>query len=179
MNGSAFADKQSSSFSFSKDKGLQPLSSATKQTEESVSDKLSTEKAKEKSAQKLSSSAESLSNEGVELNIPTHSISEDFAPQTEESIEGTSFLNSSLEDWSWFFQEKKTKHKLALTPVYSYNRTQGSRLGLRFFAYSSDKQGYYIAFSASHYLFHPFSRFNMSYIGHTQREFQNRKLFYL
>ena len=175
VNGSAFAGKQNSSFFFSKDKGLQPLSSVTEQTKESVSEnkaKPSSEKAKEKSAQELSSSAKSLSNENAELNTPTHSISEDFAPQTEESIEGTSFLNSSLEDWSWFFQEKKTKHKIALTPVYSYNRTQGSRLGLRFFSYSSDKKGYYIAFSGSHYLFHPFSRFNMSYIGHRRGNFR-------
>ena len=180
VSGFAFANKQSPSFSFSKDKGLQPLSSVTEQIEKPDSEtkaRLSDEKAEEKSDPALISPAESYSKENTELNTPQHSISEDFAPQAGESIEGTSFLNSSLEDWSWFFQEKKTKHKLALTPVYSYNRTQGSRLGLRFFAYSTDKKGYYFAFSGSRYLFHPFSRFNMSYIGHRRGNFRTESSF--
>jgi len=76
------------------------------------------------------------------------------------------------EDVSWFFQEKRTKHKIAVAPVYSHNLTQGSRLGLRFFSYSPEEKGYYLALSGSRYLFRPFSRWGISYIGNRKKEFR-------
>ena len=56
--------------------------------------------------------------------------------------------------------------------MYSHSLTKGSRLGLRFFSYSPDEKGYYLALSGSKYLFRPFSRWNISYIGNRKKAFR-------
>jgi len=38
-----------------------------------------------------------------------------------------------------------------LVPIYSYDRTENSRLGFRFFAFSPEEKGYYLAFSGARY----------------------------
>ncbi len=107
-----------------------------------------------------------------ELPIPQNSLSEEFAPKTEERIQGTDFLDTLSEDVSWFFQEKKTKHKVAITPIFSHNLTDGIRLGLRLFSYSLDEKGYYLALAGSNYLLSPFYRFNASYISNRKGDFR-------
>lgn len=102
---------------------------------------------------------------------PINTVSEDFAP-AEQEAEKIDWMNVLSEDVSWFFQEKKTRHKIAIVPSYSYNRSQGSRLGLRFFSYSSEKQGYYLSFSGSKYLSSPFYRWDVSYIGNRKGDFR-------
>ena len=125
--------------------------------------------------QSVSSLIES-SPEEADLETPENSISEDFAPKAEE-VEGTDFLDSLLEDTSWFFQVKKTKHKLGIIPFLHYDTTHSFRLDLRFFSYSSDKKGYYFGFSGSKYLFRPFSRFNISYIGDRKENLRSESSF--
>ena len=114
-----------------------------------------------------------------ELEAPENIISEDFAPAQKEDIKDSSFLESLLEDSSWFFQKKKTKRKIGLVPIPSYNRSQGLRLDLRFFTYAADKKGYYFAFSGSQYMFRPFNRFNITYIGDKKGFLKKEKLFNL
>ena len=76
------------------------------------------------------------------------SISETFAPEQKPLLNGSeSFFN----DISWFFQKKETKHKLAVVPIYSYDRTENSRLGLRLFSFSPEEKGYYFALSGAKY----------------------------
>ena len=104
-------------------------------------------------------------NKVSEENIPKNKVFESFAPQKKEYVKGMDFFNTISEDVSWFFEKKKTKHKLAVVPVYSYNQTSGVRLGLRLFGYSSDKTGYYLALAGSRYLSFPSYRINISYIG--------------
>ena len=108
---------------------------------------------------------------------PVNSLSESYAPKTKEKIEGINFLSFLSEEVSWFFQKKRTPHKIALTPIYSYNQTQGSRIGLRFFSYSSDLKGYYFAFSGSQYFFRPFSRLDFSYIGDRTKPLRTKSSF--
>ena len=168
----AFASEHNPSFSFSKEEGFQPLNASPDQMKQSIGEL-------DSSTQQQTSTdwpkTEEKPPEDSEEPI-NNRISEDFAPETKESAEGTGWLDSLSEDVSWFFQEKKTKHKIALAPVYSYNRTQGSRLGLRFLAYSSDKKGYYFALSGSKYLPHPFFRWNIFYIGKRAASFRTESL---
>ena len=101
-------------------------------------------------------------------DLPKNSISEDFAPKKEQT-QDTGFSNIVSNNISWFFQKKKTKHKIALIPVPYYNLTYGFRLGLRFFAYSADKRGYYFSFSGSKYLSSPFFRLDTSFIENRKK----------
>lgn len=175
LSSSALASEPTPSFSFSEKKGLQPLKTSPESSENQEKDiKVQDPKnkfakpdnqIKEKENQILHSPVESNSEENTNLQVQKNVISESFAPQTEEQVQGTNFLDTLSEDVSWVFQEKRTRHKIALTPVFSYNPTHRFRLGLRFFAYSSDKKGYYFAFSGSQYLSRPFNRMNISYIG--------------
>ena len=188
LNSPAFAAKQAPSFSFSKDKGLQPLDSpsieqAKKQSSEDKKPEQENEKTKsqaseqgkEKEAKEDQPPSEQIrpAENIQEENIPENSVSENFAPQTEEKDKTQNPLKSLWEDTSWFFEKRKTKHKIALVPIYSYNRTEFSRLGLRFLAYSSDKKGYYFAVSGSKYLFHPYSRFQATSIGNREGVFRS------
>jgi len=99
---------------------------------------------------------------------PQHSISEDFAPQDKEQIDGVSVIDSFLEDVSWFFQKKQTRHKIGFSPDYSYNKSQGSRLGLRLFTFSPKKKGYYFSIAGSKYLHQPFEQWIISYISNRE-----------
>ena len=78
-----------------------------------------------------------------------NSISETFAPQKEK--QPLHQLNSFLNNSSWFFQNKPTKHKVALVPIYSYDKTESSRFGIRFFSFSPEEKGYYFAMSGAKY----------------------------
>ena len=184
----AWAEKTPPSFSFSETKGLEPLEPSFSKTKEASqtenhqsegnqveSDKNDFQEANQfiegfKKKQELDSTEAKVDSR----EVPENPISEDFAPEKKENIEGIGFLDSLLEDSSWFFQKKETKRKIGLIPIPSYDRSHGLRLDLRFFTYARDKKGYYFAFSGSQYLFRPFNRFNISYIGnkkgHLKRE---------
>ncbi len=113
------------------------------------------------SDQTLNPSEDSASEEITDPDIPKNSVSENFIPKTATPAEE----KEASPGVSWFLSEKKTKHKIALAPVYSYNKTQGSLLGLRLFSYSSDEKGYYFALSGSKYLSSPFYRAGLTYMG--------------
>ena len=78
------------------------------------------------------------------------SISETFAPEKEKNslIDGS---DSFFKDVSWIFQKKQTKHKLAVVPIYSYDKTESSRFGFRLFSFSPEEKGYYFALSGAKY----------------------------
>lgn len=188
LNNLLFAS-ETPSFVFSEKEGLQPLEASSKKQKSEKEDLQplttsvekqkedikvqkpenkvveSDEQIKEEENQTANSFIESSSEENTNSQVQENSISESFAPQTEEQTQETNFWDTLLEDTSWFFQEKRTKHKIAIVPIASYNQTQSVRLGLRFFTYSSDQKGYYFALSGSKYLFRPFNRFDISYIG--------------
>ena len=84
----------------------------------------------------------------------TDSISESFAPT--KNKKNYEILDSLIDDTSWIFQKKKSRHKLAIVPSYTYNGTQNSLLGLRVFAFSPKKEGYYLAISGAKYIFKPY-----------------------
>lgn len=119
----------------------------------------------------------STETENTKQKIPKNTVSEDFAPKEKESIQGINFLDSLSEDVSWFFQKKKTRHKIGFVPIYSYDRSQGSRLGLRLLSYSSEKEGYYFAISGSRYLSGPFSRWTLFHIGDRQGDWRTESSF--
>ena len=116
---------------------------------------------------KQSVSVETTIEQSEPLNeeTPAHSISEDFAPQEPEYIEGAGFLDSFIENSSWFFQNKNTDHKIGITPNYSHDTTEGHRLGLSLFSYSPKEKGYYLNTTINKYLFRPYFRFSLSFIG--------------
>lgn len=159
----ASSQEKDSLFFFSKERGLESV--PTSKTPEKEQNNIAQDYTNGKTEPSNDNSEENIKEETEKSENIQHSISEDFAPQEEDRIQGIDFLDIFSGDVSWFFQKKKTKHKVAITPIYSFNRTQSFRLGLRFFAYSSDKKGYYFAFSGSRYLFRPFARFDMSYYG--------------
>ena len=125
---------------------------------------------------KQSGSVEATAEQSEPLNeeAPAHSISEDFAPEEEEYIEGAGFLNSFIENSSWFFQNKNTDHKIGITPNYSHDTTEGHRLGLSLFSYSPKDKGYYLNAAINKYLFRPYARFSMSFIGNREGLFRSK-----
>lgn len=75
-------------------------------------------------------------------------ISESFAPEEKNLIhEAESFFQEA----SWIWSKKQSQHKTALVPIYSYDKTENSRLGFRFFTFSPEKKGYYLAVSGAKY----------------------------
>ncbi|MCY4321094.1 MAG: hypothetical protein OXC37_01615, partial [Bdellovibrionaceae bacterium] len=107
------------SFSFSLKEGLRQISSA----EESDSNK----KEKNELSPLLEENSEEIGDEPtqVETVIPSiestqpetdkkdsSSISSSFAPEEPEHIKGTSFLDSFIDNSSWFFQKKHSTHKI-------------------------------------------------------------------
>ena len=98
---------------------------------------------------------------------------------TEPEEESQSVDWESFKDTSWFFQSTKTKNKVGVFPDFRYSHSQGLRLGLRFFAYSSDKMGWYTGLSGSKYLVGDFYRLSFSYIGARNKPFRvETRLFY-
>ncbi len=112
-------------------------------------------------------------NEEEDDKTAKQNPSENFAPQTDES---ESFFDNWLENVSWFFQKKKTPYKIALIPLYFYNKSQGSLLGLRFSSYSSSKKGFYFSAEGSKYLSGPYYRWRMLYIGHRKKVFRSEAM---
>ena len=114
-----------------------------------------------------------LNSDGVypdELTEPENSLSEDLAPsEKEEETQELSFLGGLVSDSSWFFQKKKTKHKMGIVPYPGYSTTQGFNLGLRFLSYSSSEKGYYLAVSGSKYISNPYLQVGMSFISDRSR----------
>ena len=98
---------------------------------------------------------DNLSNSSLnkeEEKATQESISESFAPQKEKKVfSSTDWAKTLFQDTSWFFQKKQTKHKIAFVPIYSYDRTEDSRIGLRLFSFSPVEKGYYFAFSGAKY----------------------------
>lgn len=162
-------NKTPSAFSYSQEEGLKPFSKNANSTENPPQEAPSTE-TKEGELEKSP-------EEKTEEKPPENKLAEDFAPDTEESVEGDQPLDNFSENFSWFFEKKKSKHKIGIVPVYSHTKTQGSRLGVRFFSYSPDKEGYYLAFSGSKYLFRPFFRFDTSYVGTHRKDIRTKASF--
>ena len=75
-------------------------------------------------------------------------VSEDFYSE-DSKTKDKGFLDILFEDYSWFFQKKRTKRKIGLFPYASSSSTQGIIAGLRLFSYDPDQQGYYLGFYAS------------------------------
>ena len=138
-----------------------------------------TEEAQTTTTVQTETNSENIPAEEMEETPITHSISEDFAPQEPEKIKGAGFLDSFIEDSSWFFQKKKSAHKVGITPNYSHDSTEGHRLGLSFFSYSPKKNGYYLNTTFNKYLFQPYSHLSLSYIGNREGLFRAKaKLIY-
>ncbi|MCZ0932130.1 MAG: hypothetical protein OXJ52_03145, partial [Oligoflexia bacterium] len=166
------------SFSFSKEEGLRQISSSL---EEEISENKDKEDSETSSLEIIEIAPitepepEHPDSQTEQLEeAPAQSISEDFAPQEPEHIEGASFLDTLIEDSSWFFQNKHNAHKIGITPLYSHDTTQGHRFGLSLFSYSPKEKGYYLNSSFSKYLFHPFFRFSLSFIGNREGVFRSK-----
>ena len=98
---------------------------------------------------------------GETSETPKNTVSETLNPEKEKSGEERGILipdlklskgYSWMEDYSWFFEKRKTKHKFGIVPSYYRTRIYGSNLGLRAFLYSPDetgkeRHGYYLAVS--------------------------------
>ncbi|MDE0092755.1 MAG: hypothetical protein OXN83_05685 [Oligoflexia bacterium] len=178
------------SFSFSKEGGLRQISSPLKtETSENQKDspisfvemteEASVNETKAKQSDSLNKPLEITTEKSDTLNetpeeTPIHTISEDFAPKEKEQTEGSYFLDTLMEDSSWFFQDKHSAHKIGITPLYGFDRIQGHRLGLSFFSYSPKEKGYYFNSSVSKYLSGSFYRFSMSFIGNREGLFRSK-----
>lgn len=175
------------SFIFSKEKGIQALTSEELKLRETNLPQKSDEPEPASSPASATapppaispeeSSTGSSEDSSEESPTPKNSISEDFAPQTTEKIQGSDLLDYLSENTSWFFQEKNTKHKIGFRPSFSYDDTYGHLLGLGLFSYSSDKKGYYFSTSVSKYLFRPYSQFKVYYIGSHKKTFRKESSF--
>ena len=167
----------SPSFSFSKEEGLRQISSSLeKDNSENKEDKetSSLEIMEEASIIEIEEQEPSNSQTKLLEETPAHSISEDFAPKKPEHIKGASFLDSLFEDSSWFFQDKHSAHKIGVTPNYSHDTTQGHGIGLSFFSYSPKEKGYYFNSTFNKYLFQPYFRFRLSFIGNREGVFRSK-----
>ena len=167
--------ESSPSFSFSKKKGLRQILSledeAKKPSENEDAISFEVKKAKESAGLSDLDQSES-SEKPIEEKAIAHSISEDFAPQETEHVEGAGFLDDFIENSSWFFQARHSAHKIGITPLYTFDRTQGHRLGLSFFSYSPKEKGYYFNTSVSKYLSGSFYRLSLSFIGNREGVFR-------
>ena len=105
------------------------------------------------------------------------SISESFAPEKKSLFKKPSFKSSFFEDTSWVFQKKETKNKIALVPDYSYNKTESSRLGLRFFSFSTEENGYYLALSGARYWPGNYYSSRFSYTSKRDQDFRTELFF--
>ena len=81
-------------------------------------------------------------NESSSIEEPKNKISESFSFKKQESINGESFFNSLIENYSWFFQKRNTEKKLVLIPVFYMSRLRGGVLGARLFSYSTREKDY-------------------------------------
>lgn len=127
------------------------------------------------SANAASANAKSAGSEETEskaaeagLQTPKNTVSETLSPPQkpgEEERGGILIPDISLpkgyswlDDYSWFFEKRKTRHKIGLLPSYYRTQTYGSNLGLRLFFYSPEsrageeaarplRQGYYLGAS--------------------------------
>lgn len=127
-----------------------------------------------KTGPSTSSGTQDSSEINMNLKNPRNIVSDNFAPSIPLDNQKTSFLGAFSKDVSWFFKKKRTKHKIGVIPVPSFNLTRNFSMGLRFFIYSSHHKGYYLAFAASKYIFHPFFRFNASYRGNHHGNFKTK-----
>ena len=190
----------STSFSFSQKEGLREISSNTEQTTETnsktskqiikntdssliqIQTQTETQVQGQTEAQTntaLSENENSETENKTDEEIPTQSISEDFAPQETEHVKGAGFFNSFIENSSWFLQKKESDHKIGITPNYSHDTTEGHRLGFSLFSYSPKEKGYYLNTTFNKYLFQPYIHFTMSFIGNREGLFRSRaKLIY-
>ena len=179
----------SPSFSFSKEEGLKQMSPSLE--EETSENKEGSETSSLEETSENEEDNETSSLEIIEIDTmtepepldfqteqleetPVQSISEDFAPQEPEYIEGASFLDSLIEDSSWFFQKKQSVHKVGITPNYSHDTTEGHRLGFSLFSYSPKEKGYYLNTTFNKYLFQPSFRFSLSFIGNREGAFRSK-----
>ena len=162
--------ESSSSFYFNEEEGLKQINSSEKKEKQEEKTKAHRMSVPEIEIENKTDSETSKPEDKILETEPiTHSISEDFAPQKTEQVKGAGFLNSFFEDSSWFFQKKESTHKIGITPQYKYDKTQGHRLGLSLFSYSPKEKGYYINSSISTYLFRPFFRFGLTFIGNREK----------
>ena len=102
-----------------------------------------------------------------------NSISESFAPEKKPLFKKPTLDSSFLEDTSWVFQTKETKNKIALVPIYSYNKTESSRFGLRFFSFSTEENGYFLALSGSRYWPGNYYSSRFSYTSKRDQDFRS------
>ena len=179
------SDEENKNVSVSK-KTQENTSSALIESDQAESNKLKVEAGELKvESDELKVESDELKVESNELKvesleeIPSQSISEDFAPEEPEYIKGTGFLSSLFENSSWFFQKKQSAHKIGASPSYSHDMTEGSRLGFSFFSYSTKEKGYYFNTAFNKYLSHPYVRFSSSLIGNREGLFRSKaKLIY-
>ena len=180
----------SPSFSFSKEEGLKQISSSETNSKNTSADSVETNEtapdnetaptessASQKQPEELkthSISESSASQNKQPEELETHSISEDFAPQEPEYVEGASFLDTLIEDSSWFFQKKHSRHKIGITPNYKHDSAEGHGIGLSLFFYSPKEKGYYLNSTFNKYLFKPYFRFKLSFIGNREGVFRSK-----
>ncbi len=92
------------------------------------------------------------SEEPQDVKKSKNQISESFSSEEKESVEGEGLLTSFFEDYSWFFEKKQTKYKIAIFPFYIF-KSYSPILGLRLFTYSSKEKGHYMGVSFSNQIF--------------------------
>ncbi len=133
----------------------------------------------------LGSAKGAASKEKGTPQIPKNTVSETLSP-AQKAGEGEGGIlipdislsegYSWLDDYSWFFEKRKTRHKIGLLPSYYRTQTYGSNLGLRLFFYTPEsqtgegpsgrlRQGYYLGASVLSPLpsFDAF-KFNIQYV---------------
>ncbi len=156
-----------SSFSEEKQDSLEELEKKRNNLEESA----------EKNQDNLEESKDEVSiitpsEEEVTAEESKNQVSESFSSTENESVEGNSLLTSIFEDYSWFFEKKQTKNKVAIIPSFYSSKPFGTVLGIRFFTYSNGGYGRYIGTSFSNQLFTSFMKWNFEYINRNEKGFE-------
>ena len=106
------------------------------------------------------------------LKKSENKLSESFSSEEKEAVEGDGFLTSVFENYSWFFEKKVTKNKLAIVPYFRRSSSIGTILGLRFFTYSTDVKGYYAGTSFSNQIFTSFLKWDFRYTDKSKSGFE-------
>ena len=147
-----------------------------KSTEQEIKEKVSTEiqgvnplqDTQEKAPQTESSLKETPI---IEENKNT--VSENFAPSESEKEEDSDLL-SSLENYSWVFDSKKTRQELAIIPMIYMSRTYGFNWGLRLFTFSPDNKGYYFSTSVTNQVFSSLFKWDISYLQASSEDWETK-----
>ena len=90
-------------------------------------------------------------------------VSSSFYSEESSLFDMSSSLDYMFENYSWFFDSRKTKQELVLVPTFFMSQVYSVNWGLRFFTFSPEGKGYHLSFSLLNQILKPYVFIASSY----------------